>query len=68
MSGLLRIGRRGEQEFPDLAETPAVAGGDEAVEADLEKARGEHALEKAMHDLLSAYTRFLRSQVLASKM
>jgi hypothetical protein len=33
--GLLRIGRGGEQELSDLGETAAIAGGEEAVEADL---------------------------------
>jgi len=47
----LRIGRGGEQEFSDLGKTRATAGGEEAVEADLVEARGEHMLEKATHEL-----------------
>jgi hypothetical protein len=48
---LLRIGRgRGEQELPDLGETPATAGGEEAVETDLVEACGEHVLEKPTHE------------------
>jgi len=44
----VRIGRgSGEQEFPDLGETPATAGSEEAVEADLVEARGEYVLKKA---------------------
>jgi hypothetical protein len=50
--GLLRIGRGGgEEEFSNLGRTPASAGSEEAVDADLVGALGEHVLEGSAHEL-----------------
>jgi len=48
--GLLRIGRGGEQEFSDLGETPATAGGEQPIGANLVEALGEYVLKEATHE------------------